>query len=209
MDVSQNGINLIKKYEGCRLKAYKPVATEKYFTIGYGHYGADVKQGMTITQEQADAYLKQDCAASVKAVNALGKAFNQNQFDALVSFCYNCGFGNLKSLCNGRSIDQIGNKIILYNKAGGKVLSGLVKRRKEEQALYKMDCTATSDVKYYPKYTGTTDSIVAALQDLRIDSNFNCRKKIAAANGITDYKGTAQQNIKLLNLLKEGKLKKA
>lgn len=210
MDITQNGINLIKKYEGCRLKAYKPVITEKYFTIGYGHYGADVRQGMTITQAQADAYLKQDLSASVKAVNALEKGFNQNQFDALVSFCYNCGSGNLKSLCNGRSIDQIGDKIILYNKAGGKVLNGLVKRRKEEQALYKKTCaSAVSAVKYYPKYTGNTDSIVRALQDMKIDSNFNFRKKIAAVNGITGYKGTPQQNIKMLNLLKEGKLKKA
>ena len=205
MDISQNGINLIKKYEGCRLKAYKPVATEKYFTIGYGHYGADVRQGMTITQAQADAFLKKDCAASVKAVNALGKPFNQNQFDALVSFCYNCGSGNLKSLCNGRTIDQIGDKIILYNKAGGKVLNGLVKRRKEEQALYKKACAAASQ--YYPKYTGNTDSIVRALQDLKIDSNINFRKKIGAANGINNV-GTAEGNTRMLILLKQGKLKR-
>lgn len=209
MDISHNGINLIKKYEGCRLKAYKPVATEKYFTIGYGHYGADVRQGMTITQAQADAFLKKDCAASVKAVNALGKPFNQNQFDALVSFCYNCGSGNLKSLCNGRTIDQIGDKIILYNKAGGKVLNGLVKRRKEEQALYKKACAAASaSVQYYPKYTGNTDSIVRALQDLKIDSNINFRKKIGAANGINNV-GTAEGNTRMLILLKQGKLKKA
>lgn len=209
MDISQNGINLIKKYEGCRLKAYKPVATEKYFTIGYGHYGADVRQGMTITQAQADAFLKKDCAASVKAVNALGKPFNQNQFDALVSFCYNCGSGNLKSLCNGRTIDQIGDKIILYNKAGGKVLNGLVKRRKEEQVLYKKACAAASaSVQYYPKYTGNTDSIVRALQDLKIDSNINFRKKIGAANGINNV-GTAEGNTRMLILLKQGKLKKA
>ena len=209
MDISQNGINLIKKYEGCRLKAYKPVATEKYFTIGYGHYGADVRQGMTITQAQADAFLKKDCAASVKAVNALGKPFNQNQFDALVSFCYNCGSGNLKSLCNGRTIDQIGDKIILYNKAGGKVLNGLVKRRKEEQTLYKKACAAASaSVQYYPKYAGNTDSIVRALQDLKIDSNINFRKKIGAANGINNV-GTAEGNTRMLILLKQGKLKKA
>lgn len=209
MDISQNGINLIKKYEGCRLKAYKPVATEKYFTIGYGHYGADVRQGMTITQAQADAFLKKDCTASVKAVNALGKPFNQNQFDALVSFCYNCGSGNLKSLCNGRTIDQIGDKIILYNKAGGKVLNGLVKRRKEEQALYKKACAAASaSVQYYPKYIGNTDSIVRALQDLKIDSNINFRKKIGAANGINNV-GTAEGNTRMLILLKQGKLKKA
>ena len=137
MDISKAGLDLIKKYEGLRLTAYKPVSTEKYWTIGYGHYGADVKEGMTITQAQADAYLKQDCASAVKAVNAIGKDFNQNQFDALVSFTYNCGAGNLRKLCNGRTIGEIGEKIVLYNKAGGVVLKGLVRRRSEEQALYK------------------------------------------------------------------------
>ena len=60
MNVSENGLNIIRKYEGCRLTAYKAVSTEKYYTIGYGHYGADVKKGMTITQNQAEAYLKGD-----------------------------------------------------------------------------------------------------------------------------------------------------
>ena len=136
MDISQNGLDIIKRNEGLRLTAYKAVKTEQYYTIGYGHYGADVTAGMTITQEQAEAYLKADCASAVKAVNALGLAFNQNQFDALVSFTYNCGAGNLKKLCAGRTIEEIGEKIVLYNKSGGKVLNGLVRRRAEEQALY-------------------------------------------------------------------------
>lgn len=68
---------------------------------------------------------------------------------------------------------------------------------------------ATNTAEYYPKYTGTTTSIVAALNSLNVDSSFSNRKKIATANGITGYAGTASQNIKMLNLLKEGKLKKA
>ena len=67
--------------------------------------------------------------------------------------------------------------------------------------------TATEST-YYPKFTGVTNSIVNALQTLKIDSNFNYRKKIAAANGISNYTGTAAQNTKLLNLLKQGKLMK-
>lgn len=137
MDISKAGLDLIKRYEGLRLTAYKPVSTEKYWTIGYGHYGPDVTQGMTITQAQADAFLKQDCASAVRSVNALKLPLNQNQFDALVSFTYNCGAGNLKTLCKNRTVDEIGEKIVLYNKAGGKVLNGLVRRRTEEQALYK------------------------------------------------------------------------
>ena len=147
MDISKAGLDLIKRYEGLRLTAYKPVSTEKYWTIGYGHYGPDVTQGMTITQAQADEFLKQDCASAVKSVNALNLPLNQNQFDALVSFTYNCGAGGLKSLCNNRTIEEIGEKIVLYNKAGGKVLNGLVRRRNEEQALYKSGGTCVNPYK--------------------------------------------------------------
>lgn len=137
MNISSKGLNLIKKYEGCRLTAYKPVAAEKYWTIGYGHYGPDVHAGMKITQAQADAYLAQDVSKFVADVNCLGREWNQNQFDALVSFTYNCGKGSLVTLTNGRNAEQIAEHILLYNKgAGGVVLPGLVRRRKEERALF-------------------------------------------------------------------------
>lgn len=137
MKTSNNGLELIKKYEGLKLKAYKPVKTEKYWTIGYGHYGSDVIEGMTISKQKAEELLKKDVKTSETAVNNLPHKFNQNQFDALVSFTFNLGVGNLKKLCNGRSITEIGDKITLYTKAGGKVLTGLVRRRNEEQKLYK------------------------------------------------------------------------
>lgn len=212
MELSKVGLDLIKKYEGLRLEAYKPVPTDKYWTIGYGHYGADVREDMKITEAQAEEYLKKDCASAVKAVNALKRGFNQNQFDALVSFTYNCGAGNLKKLCSNRTIEEIGDKIILYNKAGGKVLTGLVRRRKEEQALYKKvaatSAPSSSGATYFPKYTGQTVSIVNALKAMRIDSNYNYRKTIAKVNGISNYSGTPEQNTKMLNLLKAGKLVK-
>lgn len=69
-----------------------------------------------------------------------------------------------------------------------------------------MDSTTPTESTYYPKFTGVTNSIVSALQALKIDSNFNYRKKIAVANGISGYSGTAEQNTKMLNLLKQGKL---
>lgn len=135
------GLELIKSFEGCRLTAYKPVSTEKYWTIGWGHYGADVTEGMRITQARADALLLQDVASSVAAVNnpiycPLTESLNQNQFDALVSFTFNCGAGCLKTLCQNRTISEIATKIPAYNKAGGKVLTGLVRRRTAEQALF-------------------------------------------------------------------------
>lgn len=134
--ISEAGIKLIKSFEGCRLMAYKPVPTEQYWTIGWGHYGPDVKQGMTITQVQADAMLEADLVRYEAPVNALTIQLNQNQFDALVSFCYNCGAGNLRKLCLGRTIEQIAASMPQYNKGGGNVLAGLVRRRGEELALF-------------------------------------------------------------------------
>ena len=139
--ISNNGVNLIKKYEGCRLTAYKCVSTEQYYTIGWGHYGKDVVKGQKITQEQADALLLLDLKKYVDYVNNTAYCpyagnLNQNQFDALVSFTYNCGAGNLKTLCAGRELDEIGDAMTKYVKSGGKTLAGLVKRRKEEQQLF-------------------------------------------------------------------------
>ena len=107
MKISDAGINLIKSFEGLRLKAYKPVSTEKYYTIGYGHYGADVKQDMTITQEYADALLRLDLDRFERAVNSYQRNWTQNQFDALVSFTFNCGVANLKRLVTNRTNAQV------------------------------------------------------------------------------------------------------
>lgn len=139
--ISATGLQLIKKFEGCRLYAYKPVSTEKYWTIGWGHYGPDVKAGSTITQAQADTMLVNDMARYEGPVNdpdyvPITGELNQNQFDALVSFCYNCGAGNLKYLCKGRTASQIAQSILKYDKAGGNVLAGLTRRRKAEVELF-------------------------------------------------------------------------
>ncbi|MBQ9607105.1 MAG: glycoside hydrolase family protein [Lachnospiraceae bacterium] len=136
MKTSQNGINLIKQFEGCRLQAYKPVAAEPCYTIGYGHYGSDVLPGMIISQAQAEALLVQDLAKYENAVNATGLSLNQNQFDALVSFAYNCGAGNLKKLVRGRTPQQIPDAMLAYNKGSGKVLAGLTRRRQAERQLF-------------------------------------------------------------------------
>lgn len=139
LKTSSKGLALIKGYEGCRLTAYKAVSTEKYYTIGYGHYGSDVKAGMRISQAQAEAYLVADLAKFEKYVNAYNLSWiNQNRFDALVSFTYNCGAANLKSLLNNgkRTAEQVSSKFASYNKAGGKVLAGLTKRRAAEKKLF-------------------------------------------------------------------------
>lgn len=146
MKTSTNGIKLIQQFEGCRLTAYKAVATEKYYTIGYGHYGADVTKGMTITQAKATSLLKSDLAKFEKQIDKYASKykFNQNQYDALVSFAYN--IGNIDGLTrNGtRCIAEISDAIVKYNKAGGKVLAGLTKRRKAEQELFNTTCAAAT-----------------------------------------------------------------
>ncbi|MBO7241790.1 MAG: glycoside hydrolase family protein [Methanobrevibacter sp.] len=139
--ISKNGISLIKKFEGCKLTAYKCIPSEKYYTIGWGHYGADVKEGMTITQAEADDLFLKDIQKYVDYVNnksyvPLTDLLNQNQFDALVSFCYNCGCGSLKKLCAGRSLEAIVSLLPSYNKASGQVLAGLTRRRAAEVKLF-------------------------------------------------------------------------
>lgn len=137
MTISNNGLALIKRFEGCRLTSYQD--SVGVWTIGYGHISG-VSKGQTITQAQADAYLRADCAGAERAVNSYSGLYhwNQNQFDALVSFTFNCGSGNLKKLLNNgqRTIAEISAKITAYNKAGGKVLQGLVNRRAAEKELF-------------------------------------------------------------------------
>lgn len=151
MKTSQEGINLIKQFEGCRLQAYKPVAAEPCYTIGYGHYGSDVAPNAVITQAQAEAYLVADLAKYEKAVNNTRLNLNQSQFDALVSFAYNCGAGNLKKLVRNRTLPQIADAMLAYNKGSGKVLQGLVRRRQAERTLF---LKGTASGNPYPEPTG-------------------------------------------------------
>jgi len=140
MKTSTAGINLIKQFEGCRLTAYKPVPTEKYWTIGYGHYGPDVTPGMVITQAQAEIMLGIDLQKYEQAVERYTPfPLSQTQFDALVSFAYNCGAGNLQQLVKKRNALQVADAMLRYNKAGGKVLNGLTKRRQTEHDLFCKD----------------------------------------------------------------------
>ena len=96
MKVSDNGLALIKKFEGCRLTAYADVGG--VWTIGWGQTGPDVVEGLTITQAQADARLRAEVDRFAEGVlSGLKVPVNQNQFDALVSFAYNVGLGAFRS----------------------------------------------------------------------------------------------------------------
>ena len=135
MITSEKGVKMIASFEGCRLTAYLDVAGVP--TIGFGHV-AGVKMGDVITKEQALHMLAKDLKKFEKHVNDYNKIYNftQNEFDALVSFAYN--IGNIKQLTASgtRSKTQIAAKMLLYVKAGGKRIPGLVNRRQKERNLF-------------------------------------------------------------------------
>ena len=210
MKVSERGLELIKSFEGLRLSAYKVLSTEKYYTIGYCHYGSDVSNDMNITELQAEELLKKDVKKFEDKVNKYSNYnFNQNQFDALVSFAYNIGNIDQLTAKGTRTIEQISSHISLYIKAGGKTLNGLVKRREKEKELFDMPVessnTSTTDI-FYPKCDSRFTSIVDALKSIEVDSTYSFRKKIADKNGITKYVGSDSQNIEMLSKLKKGVL---
>ena len=144
MRASENGINLIKQFEGCRLTAYQD--SVGVWTIGYGWTqsvdGNPVAKGMVITQQKADDLLKQGVVQYENGVNSLVKVqLNQNQFDALVDFAYNLGVNALRGSTILKKLntgDYAGaaNEFTKWNKAGGKELAGLMRRREAEKSLF-------------------------------------------------------------------------
>lgn len=139
MKTSDRGIELIKQFEGCKLTAY--VCPAGVLTIGYGSTGQHVKAGMKIDGAQANALLLKDLERFEAGVNRLSKKHTQCQFDALVSFAFNLGLGNLEKstllkLHNAGKHAEAADKFKRWNKAGGKVLAGLTRRREAEASLY-------------------------------------------------------------------------
>lgn len=136
---SDKGVDLIKYFEGYRSTAYNDGVG--VYTIGYGHTKG-VKKGDTITKEKAEAYLRQDLKDAENAVNKYVKvALNQNQFDALVSFTFNLGAGNLMKstllkYLNASNYQKASQEFPKWVNAGGKKLQGLVTRRAKEVELF-------------------------------------------------------------------------
>ena len=143
LKTGQAGLNLIKQFEGCRLTAYKCPAG--VLTIGYGHT-AGVKAGQTITQAQADKMLVEDVERFERNVNKYYDKYrwNQNEFDALVSFAFNLGSIDQLTAGGTRSREVIAQKMLQYNKAAGKVLAGLTRRRQAEKELFLKNCTGAN-----------------------------------------------------------------
>ena len=140
MTTSEKGLDLIKQFEGLRLKAYKCPAG--VWTIGYGHTGKDVVSGMTISETRANALLKQDVRAGEIYLNSLGINFEQKQFDALSSWIFNLGVGNFsKSTLRKKIVAKADDKAITdemvkWVNSGGKPLLGLKKRRVAEANMF-------------------------------------------------------------------------
>ena len=149
MNIGNKGLELIKSFEGCQLTAYRCPAN--ILTIGWGRTSG-VYEGMVISQAQADQFLFEDVQRFVNAVNQYQARFNfnQNEFDALVSFTYNCGAGslaNVMSCCNTKQ--EIAEECKLYNKGGGIILAGLVRRREEEYNLFMSGSSSSSQPSTY------------------------------------------------------------
>lgn len=210
MKISETGLNLIISFEGFCPKATKAVKTERYYTIGYGHYGKDVEENQSITKEQALNLLKKDMKRFETKVMKYNDCYNftQNEFDALVSFAYNVGNIDQLTAKGTRTKKEIADAMLLYIKSGGNVLDGLLKRRNKERELF-LKCSTSN---FYPKYNGASNDIDIVLSSIGVKSSFygNYKKRIplAKVNGIENYMGSLSDNIKLLSLAKSGNLKK-
>ena len=139
MKISEEGLSLIKKFEGCELTAYQD--SVDVWTIGYGHTKG-VEDGQEITQEEAEEMLASELDEYEGYINDLVECdLEQCQFDALVAWVYNLGPTNLRSSTmlkrlNSNDLEDVPSQIKRWNKAGGKVLKGLVRRREAEALLF-------------------------------------------------------------------------
>ena len=139
METSQDGLKLIKKFEGCDLKSYQD--SVGVWTIGYGHTKG-VEEGQEITQDEGEEMLASELGEYEGYINDMVECdLEQHQFDALVAWVYNLGPTNLRSSTmlkrlNANDLDDVPNQIKRWDKAGGKVLQGLVRRREAEALMF-------------------------------------------------------------------------
>lgn len=151
LHISQNGIALIKSFEGCHLQGY--ICPAGVPTIGYGYTGKingkTITEATRITQTQAEALLADDLTEYENHVRLFDVKYhwNQNEFDALVSFAYNVGSINQLTRNKKRTKTQIASAMLSYNKANGKILVGLTKRRKAEMELFLQPAIMDKSVK--------------------------------------------------------------
>ena len=140
--LQQSDINQIKKFEGLSLRAYKPVPTERFYTIGYGHYGADVKANQVITEKEAESLLRKDLEKFEDYVNNLGVCKRYSEFASLTDFAFNLGSSALgrstllKYIRQGKAEQYIREEFAKWVNSKGMRLKGLVIRRAWEADRY-------------------------------------------------------------------------
>ena len=217
MKIDKYGEKLIKQFESCKLFAYKADKSEKYYTIGWGHYGADVGKNAIITKETADKLFRNDIKFFENCVGSCLKVkITQSMFNALVSFTYNVGFGAFKNstllkYINKKQFKKASNEFKKWNKCGGKVLNGLVKRRLLEKIEFERQGLAPSNIEVngfkVPSLKGYKGfSLVDGLKKYKYRSDFWYRCELWEMLGYDDiydiYKGSKKQNLLLLKKLK-------
>ena len=214
MKIDIYGEKLIKKFESCKLTAYKADKSEKYYTIGWGHYGADVKKGMKISKATAEKLFDNDIKYFESCVNSCLKVkITQSMFNALVSFTYNVGFSAFKNstllkYVNKSQFKKASNEFKKWNKCGGKVLKGLIKRRLLEQTEFERQGLAPSYIEVnnftLPSLKGYKGfSIVEGLKKYKYKSDFGYRCELWEMLGYEEtYIGSKKQNLLLLKKLK-------
>ena len=214
MKIDKYGEKLIKQFESCKLFAYKADKSEKYYTIGWGHYGADVGKNAIITKETADKLFRNDIKYFENCVSSCLKVkVTQSMFNALVSFCYNIGFGAFKNssllkYVNKKQFTKASNEFKKWNKCGGKVLNGLVKRRLLEKIEFEREGLAPSHIEInnytLPSLRGYKGfSLVDELKKYNYKSDFDYRYKLWEMLEYDEtYIGSKKQNLLLLKKLK-------
>lgn len=201
MKTSQKGLSLIKQFEGLETKAY--ICPAGVLTIGYGSTGSHVKPGMTITEAEAEALLMKDLERFEKGVESRVKvSLNQGQFDALVSFAFNCGLGafedsTLLRLLNNGDYEGAAAQFDRWVKGPNGPLPGLVKRRDAEEALFRSG--------------GVKDSVAKrpeespAMRTITANQNTVLKKEPVSSSELSDNEKVAVEKGKAYNLVWNGK----
>lgn len=217
MKIDKYGEKLIKQFESCSLTAYKVDKSEKYYTIGWGHYGKDVGKNAIITKETAEKLFRKDIKYFETSVNSCLKVkVTQSMFNALVSFTYNVGFGAFKNstllkYVNKKQFKKASKEFKKWNKCGGKVLKGLIKRRMLEKIEFERQGLAPSSIMIndykVPSLRGYKGfSLVDGLKKYKYKSDFSYRCELWEMLGYDDiydiYIGSKKQNLLLLKKLK-------
>lgn len=197
MKTGTAGIKLIKQFEGCKLKAYKCPAG--VWTIGYGHTKY-VKEGQVITQAQADAFLVADVEKFESRVNKYNEQYkwSQNEFDAMVSFAYNIGSIDQLTANGTCSKAVIAEKMLKYNKAAGKVLAGLVRRRKAERELFLSESVSSGEQAEANSEVKSSSAKVeyAQSKDLKLAGKYT----VTAKSGLRLRSGAGTNKAKILTM---------